>query len=85
MPDPLTLSVMKQIARKAGGEERRFEPPEEDRNSAAPHLTDSQAVLLSELIRRDKRAACTAGTISAAGRTAEAMSLDELVKSTKNR
>lgn len=85
MPDPLTLSVMKQIARKAGGEEPRFEPPQDCSDSQMPHLTDSQTVLLSELIRREKKPACAVRTGGPVRRTEGAVSLDELVKSTKNR
>ena len=60
MADPLTLSVMRQIARKAGGESQRFEPPQEYEDGNVPHLTDSQAVLLTELIRRENRKASPA-------------------------
>lgn len=85
MPDSLTLSVMKQIARKAGGEEARFEGPQEYSDYTAPHLTESQTLLLSELIHREKKACSPASAIAAPSRKEGAMSLDQLVKSTKNR
>lgn len=85
MPDSLTLSVMKQIARKAGGNEAKFEAPQEYIENTSPHLTDAQTVLLSELIHREKRGCSPASTITAPSRKEGAMSLDQLVKSTKNR
>lgn len=85
MPDSLTLSVMKQIARKAGGEEARFEVPQDYSEYTPPHLTESQTVLLSELIHREKKVCSPASAIAVSPRKEGAMSLDQLVKSTKNR
>jgi hypothetical protein len=90
MPDSLTLSVMSQIVRKAGGvdPQPQPEPPRNAQPVGSPHLTDRQAVLLSELIHKRKHAGSPIAS-KAAGEpsqnTAGAMSLEALVKSTKNR
>lgn len=85
MPDPLTLSVMSQIARKAGGKDPRPEYADPVQDSGQPHLTASQSVLLSELIHKKKTAASPAMPGAAGPRPQGTVSLDALVKSTKNR
>lgn len=90
MPDPLTLSVMSQIVRKAGGVDPQPQP--EPTRNAQPvgslHLTDRQAVLLSELIHKRKQAGSPT-VLKVTGEPGQspagAMSLEALVKSTKNR
>lgn len=86
MADPLTLSVMSQIVRKAGGKVSEPEAPEAHSSGEQLHLTDRQAVLLSELIHKKKTAASTPVKQGpAAGRTEGAVSLDALVSSRKTR
>lgn len=89
MADPLTLSVMSQIVRKAGGKDPRPEPTQDYQDAGQPqgqpHLTDRQAVLLSELIQKKKTASGPVKTGTQSQRTEGTLSLDALVKSAKNR
>ncbi len=85
MADPLTLSVMSQIVRKAGGKEPKPEETTECQSAGQPHLTDRQAVLLSELINRKKTAASPARPGTVSQKAEGALSLDALVKSRKTR
>lgn len=85
MPDPLTLSVMSQIVRKAGGKDLQPETASEAQPIGQPHLTSSQAVLLSELIHKKKAAIGSAKPDKTSQHTNSVMSLDALVKNTKTR
>lgn len=83
MADPLTLSVMSQIVRKAGGKDPKPEEAPNYQTDQQLHLTDRQAVLLSELIHKKKHGAPAVKTGPGPQRTEGAMSLDALVKSRK--
>jgi len=85
MADPLTLSVMSQIVRKAGGKISAPEEPQESRSAGQLHLTDRQAVLLSELIHKKKTAASPVTPRTVGQRSEGAVSLDALVSSRKTR
>lgn len=83
MADPLTLSVMSQIARKAGGKESGPEEIPTGPSTENLHLTERQAVLLSELIHKKKHTAPAVKSGMVSQRTEGVMSLDALVKSKK--
>lgn len=88
MPDPLTLSVMSQIVRKAGGKELQQESVPAAPCGEQVHVTDRQAVLLTELIHKSKPSAGPSRS-SQTGRTGQsqdgAVTLDALVKRAKTR
>lgn len=85
MADPLTLSVMSQIVRKAGGKDPSPAPVPERQSAGQLHLTDRQAVLLSELIHKKKTAASPVTPRTVSQRSEGAVSLDALVSSRKTR
>lgn len=85
MPDPLTLSVMSQIAKKAGGTGGKPETVNTVSDCSEIHVTERQAVLLSELIQKKKPGAVVSGTVGTVRRSNGAVSLEALVNSTKTR
>lgn len=85
MADPLTLSVMSQIVSKAVGKDPRPDTASETASIQRPHLTERQAVLLSELIHKKTSASGTVKPVKASQRTEGAMSLDALVRNVKTR
>lgn len=85
MADPLTLSVMSQIVSKAVGKDPRPEATSETAPIGRSHLTERQAVLLSELIHKKTPAPGTVNPVKASQRTEGVMSLDALVRNVKTR